>query len=378
MRPEPGVTRLRHVGIVGAGLAGLAAAVAAAAAGVHVEVFDAAPDVAAPPAQIDVVPNLVRDLSALGLAEACVRRGFAYRGVSVVDAYGRAHFEIETPALGGARLPAAIGMPYAELLRVLRDSALARGAVVHWQCTVCGVEAPAARPHIALADGRRHRFDLVVMAGAADVAGIELPLHAGGERLPQRWDYVLLPRPQGLDQVTWVVGPGRTKAMIVPVSMREAGLALLRDERMAGAPAAGTPAQLRAALAVEGDLLARLGESLRDDATVVGRPVRSGLLAGAWHVGAVLRLGSSAHVLPPHFGQAAAQSVEDAAVLGDLLRADLERDELLARFGARRATRAARVHALVSQAARWDLDPEPATDLAALARRLAPIVAHGA
>ena len=372
------VARLRHIAVVGAGLAGLAVAVAAAAAGVRVEVFEAAGDLAAPPAQIDVVPNLVRDLSTLGLAEACVRRGFAYAGVSVVDADGHAHFEIATPSLGGVRLPAAIGMPYAELMRVLHDAALARGAVVHWRCAVREVEPHGAQARIALADGRRLGFDLVVLAGAADVAGVELPLHAGAERLPQRWDYVLLPRPQGLERLTWVVGPGRCKALILPVNVRQAGLALLRDERLPGVPAVSTPAQLRAALAAEGTLLARMGASLRDDATVVGRPVRSGLLAGAWHVGAALRLGSSAHVLPPHFGQAAAQSVEDATVLGELLRAGLDRDELLARFGARRADRAAHVHALASQAARWDLDPEPATDIAALARRLAPIVERSA
>lgn len=372
------VARLRHIGIVGAGLAGLATAIAAAAAGVRVEVFEAAGDLAAPPAQIDVVPNLVRDLSTLGVAEACVRRGFPYRGVSVVDADGGGRFEIATPPLGGARLPAAIGMPYAELMRVLHGAALARGAVVHWLCAVREVEPHGVQARIALADGRRLGFDLVVLAGATDVAGIELPLPAGAERLPQRWDYVLLPRPQGLDRLTWVVGPGRAKALILPVNVRQAGLALLRYERLPGVPAASTPAQLRAALAVEGALLGRMGASLRDDARVVGRPVRSGLLAGDWHVGAALRIGSSAHVLPPHFGQAAAQSAEDATVLGDLLRAGFDRDELLARFGARRADRAAHVHALASQAARWDLDPEPATDIAALARRLAPIVERGA
>lgn len=368
------MARARHLGIVGAGLAGLATAVAAATAGARVEVFDAAAGLAAPPAQVDIVPNLVRDLATLGLAEACVRRGFAYNGVSVVDADGRAHFEIATPSLGGMRLPAAIGMPYAELMRVLHDAALARGAAVHWRCAVRAVEPHGVQPRLVLAEGRRLGFDLVVLAGAVDVSGIELPLPALAESLPQRWDYVLLPRPQSLERLTWVVGPGRSKAFVLPVNMRQAGLALLRDERPAGVPAAAAPAQLRAALAADGALLGRLGAALRDDATVVGRPVRSGVLAGAWHVGGALCVGSSAHVLPPQFGQAAAQSVEDATVLGELLHAGLERSELLARFAARRGERAARVHAIASQAARWDLRPEPATDIAALAHRLAPIV----
>ncbi len=368
------MARASHLGIVGAGLAGLAAAVAAATAGARVEVFEAAAGIAAPPAHIDIVPNLVRDLSMLGLADACVRRGFAYNGVSVVDADGRAHFEIPTPSLGGVRLPAAMGMLYAELMRVLYDAALAHGVAVHWRSGVRAIEPHGARPCVWLTDGRRLGFDLVVLAGAVDVAGIELPLPARAERLPQRWDYVLLPRPRGLERLTWVVGPRRVKAFVLPVNVRQAGLAVLRDERPAGVSAAGASAALRTALADHGALLGRLGAGLGDDATVVGRPVCSGVLAGAWHVGGALRIGSNAHVLPPHFGQAAAQSVEDATVLGELLRAGLDRQELLMRFAARRGDRAARVHAIASQAARWDLDPEPATDIAALARHLAPIV----
>jgi 2-polyprenyl-6-methoxyphenol hydroxylase-like FAD-dependent oxidoreductase len=340
------VARLRHIGIVGAGLAGLATAVAAAAAGVRVE--------------------------------ACVRRGFAYGGVSVVDADGKAHFEIATPALGGARLPAAIGMPYAELMRVLHDAALARGAAVHWRCAVREVEPHGAQPRVALADGRRLGFDLVVLAGAADVAGIELPLPAGAERLPQRWDYVLLPRPPGIDRLTWVVGPGPSKALILPVSVRQAGLALLRDERVPGVPAASTPAQLRAALAAGGTLLGRVGALLRDDATVVARPVRSGLLSGDWHVGAALRVGSSAHVLPPHFGQAAAQAIEDACVLADLLDGTLERSELLDAFHRSRAARVRQVHDITTTAARWDLQPWGGADMSLLMERLARTVAQPA
>jgi len=106
--------------------------------------------------------------------------------------------------------------------------------------------------------------------------------------------------------------------------------------------------------------------------------VQTGLLAGPWHRGAVLRIGASAHLLPPHFGQAAAQSVEDATLLGRLLASASDRPQLLAQFNARRAPRAARVHAITTQAAHWDLHPEPATDFPALARQLVPIVEHAA
>lgn len=364
---------IARIGIVGAGLAGLAAAVAATAAGLQVDVFEAEPGLAAPPAHIDVVPTLMRGLVALGVGEACVRRGFAYRGVAVVDAEGRLRFEIETPALAGPRWPAALGMAYGPLLQVLHDAAVAQGARMHWGVPV--VRCDPAQDPVALhtSGGRSWHGDLVLVAGARAVEGLPLPLADGYRALPQCWDHVLLSRPRALDRSTWVVGPGRNKALLVPFGVSQAGLAVLR-ETGAGRAAA----DLRAHVAAQGGWLASAVSTLRDDAVVVGRQVRSALLTGPWQVGAALRIGNSAHLLPPHFGQAAAQAVEDAVVLQDLLRTPMRRDDLLARFMQRRAERAERVHGITTQAAAWDLHPEPSTDLQALARRLAPIVERAA
>ncbi|MBL8303508.1 MAG: NAD(P)-binding protein, partial [Ideonella sp.] len=63
---------MTRVGIVGAGLGGLAAALAAVRAGAQVDVFEALAEPPALPVPIDVVPNLLRDLATLGLGEACV------------------------------------------------------------------------------------------------------------------------------------------------------------------------------------------------------------------------------------------------------------------------------------------------------------------
>lgn len=361
------------VAIVGAGLAGLAAAVAASAAGAQVDVFEAEARLATPPAHLDVVPGLLRDLVALGVGERCVRLGFPYRGIAVVDPAGRPGFEIATPPLAGERWPAALGIGYAVLLQVLHDAAAAQGARLHWGRPVARVETTPAGARVFDASGRAWHGDLALLAGARDVAGLALPLAAPSTRLPQRWDHVLLPRPRGLDRSTWVVGPGRHKALLVPVDAMRAGLAVLREPHEPK-----TAAALQAHLGAAGPVLAALAAHLAADTPVVARPVASGLVAGDWHDGALLRIGSSAHQLPPHFGQAAAQCVEDATVLRELLAAGLPREALLRRFMQRRAARAAHVHAVATQAAHWDLHPEPATDLPALARRLAPIVAQAA
>ncbi len=373
-REASGMTRIGRVAIVGAGLAGLAASVAAATAGVSVDLFDAAEGLAAPRAHIDVVPNMVRELAVMGLAEECVTRGFVYRDMAVVNADGHLIHLIPSPALAGPRLPAALGMVYADLLELLLSRARRLGVRVHWQTEIGGAETKGGPARLSLQNAKEWRGDLVVLAGAKRIGGVDLPLADHCESLKQRWDFVLLPRPRQIERSTWVIGPGISKALIVPVGVAQIGLACLESHGADELSAIGTASGLRASLGRSGRLLASLASSLRDDTAVFSRPVRFGLLGGPWHDGAALRIGSSAHLLPPHFGQAAAQSMEDASVLGDLLRRPLGRDDLLAAFEARRADRAAQVYAVTTQAARWDLNPEPSTDLPALASRLKPLV----
>jgi len=65
------------------------------------------------------------------------------------------------------------------------------------------------------------------------------------------------------------------------------------------------------------------------------------LLDGPWHRGRVVLIGDAVHCCPPTLAQGAAQALEDALVLSELLttRATLD-DDLLASFSARRLPRA--------------------------------------
>ena len=94
-----------------------------------------------------------------------------------------------------------------------------------------------------------------------------------------------------------------------------------------------------------------------------------------WHRGAVLCVGASAHAIAPPFGQSAAQALEDAVVLGELVAAGLDRSRLLRRFGERRGERVRCLHDLTERAALWTAQPEPETDLLRLAGEIDRLVA---
>ena len=157
---------VRRIAVVGAGLAGLACALAASLAGAAVEVFEAAAAPADPPAHVDLVPNLWRDLVALGVGNDCLREGFAYQGTALADGEGTPTIVWATPALAGPRWPAAVGMRCGRLMRVLADAARSHGVQFHWGRRVASVDE--ARAALRLDDGDEHRADLVLLATGRD------------------------------------------------------------------------------------------------------------------------------------------------------------------------------------------------------------------
>lgn len=364
---------VRSIIVVGAGVAGLACALACAAGGVRVRVVEAGQALARMPGHVDIVPNLLRDLAALGLAEECVRLGFAYSGIEVVDEQGECSFRIDTPRLAGDRLPAAAGIAHDILLDILARSAAAAGVEVSTGLRVDGIDVDSGR---VSAEGAALQADLVVLACGAG-SSLVRSLFGAHSRIgvTHAWWHALLPRPQRLDSLTWMAGtPGR-RLVVVPIGMSQAGIAVVRTADMAGL---ADGAALARTLAGWGPVPRRLA-ALVDPQTPTALRVTSGrLIEAPWHRGSVVCIGSAAHGDVPAFGQSAAQAVEDALVLGELVRARTDRAGLLTQFMQRRWQRAQRVHALAEQAERWIQHPEPDTDLLALGRELHAIVARPA
>jgi 2-polyprenyl-6-methoxyphenol hydroxylase-like FAD-dependent oxidoreductase len=370
--------RLMRACVIGAGLAGLCCALAAASRGLRVQLLDEAVAPVALAAHIEIVPNMLRDLVAFGVGDDCVRAGFPYHGIDVIDRHGRHLHELPTERLAGPRFPAALGIRHDELHRLLERAALDRGVALRRAARVRAVHEQAGVARVVIDGGASVDADLVVLAtGARNELAFTLFRHAKpASDLPQAWWYTLLPRPVDLDRPLIAFGDAGRRAVLVPVRHDQAGLAL--TEPGASSTGLAPAARVRDALSLFAPRLRALAPRLEDTTPITLRPARSALLETPWHRGAVLAVGDCAHALPPHFGQAAAQAVEDARVLGDLLEGATSRAELFQAFERRRCDRVRRVHEITATAARWDLQPDSTADLNELMERLAQTVAEPA
>lgn len=370
--------RVRRVCVIGAGLAGLACAVAAAGRGLHVQVFDDADQQTNWRGHVEVVPNMLRDLVALGVGDACVRAGFPFHGVDVLDRHGRVLYQLPTEGLAGPRYPAALGIERAELHQILERAASSGGASVERGARVVSVHMQGEKASLVLASGEQSQADLVVLAsGAAGALRAQLFPHACvAEDFGQVWWYALVRRPVDLDRPLIAFGGSGQRVVIVPVRNDAAGIAL-REPKLSAAT--GAPhAHMRDSMRSFAPQVQALARHISADTPVVLRPVRSCLLDVPWHHGSVLAVGDCSHLLPPHFGQAAAQAIEDARVLGDLLADASDRASLFEHFQQRRVRRVQRVHALTLRAARLDIEPESSADLSLLMSQLSQAVAQPA
>jgi 2-polyprenyl-6-methoxyphenol hydroxylase-like FAD-dependent oxidoreductase len=370
--------RVERVCVVGAGLAGLACAVAAASRGLRVQVLDEADQRAKFRGYVEVVPNMLRDLVALGVGDDCVRAGFPFHGVDILDRHGRLLYQLPTQGLAGPRFPAALGISQAALHQVLERAATSVGASLERGSRVVSVQTRDEQADVLLADGKQIQADLVVLAsGATGRLRSDLFSHARmADDFGQAWWYAMVPRPVELDRPLIAVGGAGQRVVMVPVRNDAAGLALIQPTQPCSPASPDT--LLRESLRSFAPRVRALANHISADTPIAMRPVRSGVMEAPWHRGVVLAVGDCAHVLPPHFGQAAAQAIEDARVLGELLADASDRATLFEDFQRRRLHRARRVHGLTLTAARWDLEPESGTDLSLLMTELSRAVAQPA
>jgi salicylate hydroxylase len=306
--------------VAGAGIGGLAAALALARRGWAVEVIEAAQGLAEVGAGLQMSPNAMRVLDALGVAGRVEAEGFLPQAAELRHwRTGALHGAV---ALGDAAR-ARWGAPYihvhrADLQAALLDAARDAGVVVTVATRVTGYADGGAR--VLTSDGDR----AVGLLVGAD--GIRSAVRAAmlGDAPPRftgqvAWRAVVPADrlPQGLVPPVAAVfcGPGRHAityrlrggSLVNLVAVEERAAWAEEDWRQAGDPADLARAFAGWAAPVAGVIAAV------DACHLWGLFDRDPL--PRWVDGRVALLGDAAHPMLPFMAQGAAQAIEDAAAL---------------------------------------------------------------
>ncbi len=324
--------------VVGAGLAGLALCAGLRRLGARSELVElaAGPDDAG--AGLLLTGNGLRVLEGLGLGAAVRAAGRPVRSVGFADARGETLFRLELPAAW----PDFVSLHRARLRRLLLEAI--RPLEPRWGVRFAGLEPAQGGVEVALSDGRRRRFDLVVGADGVHSAVREALFGAGRAAAIEGfagWRCVLPgPAPLALTEPLYLLGNGRT-LLLHPLAAGEvycgagpvSGL-----ERGEGATPAAERAALQRAFSDYGGLaravLDRIDDSIRLIPTTYWEVVLE-----RWRTERCLLIGDAAHASAPTLAQGASMAFEDAAVLCEELGRDGDVPAALVRFEARRRPR---------------------------------------
>ncbi len=355
------MTAVTSVLVVGGGAAGTATATLLAQAGVAVDLIDSKPEPAAVGSGITLQGNALRILRQLGVWDDVRAAGYAFDslGLRAPDPAGTLLMEMPDVQTGGPDLPATLGMPRPDLARILVERALTAGAKVRFGTTATALRQDDGGVDVTLADGTTTRYDLVVGADGLRSwtrrqIGIELEPRGTGMGIWRTFG----PRPASVTRTDLYYGGPSYIAGYCPTG--EDSLYAYIVEK----------AQDRSGLTPEQQLTTirelsqayhgpwdDIRETLTDPARINYTWFETHVLTPPWNRGRVVVIGDAAHSCPPTLAQGAAQALEDASVLAELLlAADSVDRQLWDAFHARRYERAKTVVDASNQLGQWLLE----------------------
>ena len=312
------MAKISNAIVIGAGIGGLAAATALARRGVAVTVIEQAAAIHEVGAGLQVSPNGLAVLRALGLEKRLLSRG-AVRGQAVVmQAHDREGDVARLDLMQLAAAQAYYFMHRADLIEVLRQAALEHNVSFEMGCTVQSVAAGEI-PMLTLTDGTTRRAELIVGADGIHsnartaLNGTDATFFTG----QVAWR-ATVPNTFGHGDVAMVtMGPGRH---LVSYPLREGRMVNLvaveerEDWAEEGWNHVDDAANLRKAFdGFRGMAGAMVG--------AVEAPTLWGLhrhpVAEVWQKGGVALLGDAAHPTLPFLAQGANMALEDAWVLAE-------------------------------------------------------------
>lgn len=362
--------------VVGGGIGGLAVAAALGQRGIAVTLLEQAASFSEVGAGLQVSPNGLAVLRAMGL-EAAVRQKEAVRGEAVVlrDYLGGKVAHLDLMRLAAEQRYYFVHR--ADLVDVLAGAAKRANVSVEMPAAVAGV-VPGDMPKVVMQNGSTRRAELVVAAdGLHSVARPVLNGDdAAGFTGQVAWRALVKNRFNHPSQACVTMGPGRHLVSYPIKGGRLVNLVAVEERETWAAEGwnhADDPAHLRNAFeAFQG----RAGEMIAavEQTTLWG--LHKHPVAKVWQQGGVALLGDAAHPTLPFLAQGANMALEDAWVLAD--EAKKGGADWAARYQQRRETRVRRViKAAEGNAWRYHLHAGPVRTAAHVALRLGSRFAPG-
>ncbi|MBN9193891.1 FAD-dependent oxidoreductase [Microbacterium sp.] len=377
------MTAVAKVAVVGAGVVGLAAAIQLAKAGVEVDIYERKAELSARGSGISLQGNALRVFDALGAWEDLRAAGYPYEGLTLRAPGPGAVRVAELPEVktGGPDYPAGMGMARADLTRILFEHATRAGARAHF-----GAEVTALR----------HVDDSVTLEVGGDVLGTyDLVIGADGLNSTVRALIGIETRPEPTGMGAWRAFVSRPDE-VVHTELYYGGSVYIAGYTPTGentmyALLVGAAAD-RFGLTDEEGAQIMINESRAYEGpwNAVRADLQSGsptnytwftkhLVPAPWNRGRTVVIGDAAHSCPPTIAQGAAQGLEDAFVLTELLIQSEHLDQALwDDFHARRLPRAQAVVAASVQLGQWQIDGDQDADAGGLIFGLAHRMAEPA
>ncbi|MCK0148727.1 FAD-dependent monooxygenase [Marivita sp. S6314] len=349
-----------NVTIIGGGIGGLACALALGQHGADVTVLEQAEEITEVGAGLQISPNGLRVIDALGLRDALAAQSVRGQAVSLRNGETGAEVaRLDLTRLGENQ--SYLFVHRADLIDLLSKTARARGIGIRLLQKATGVH-PGDRPRIDMANGDHRDADVVI--GADGLHSVVRP-HVTRTKAPFFTGQVawraIVPNTTGHPPHARVhMGPGRhmvTYPLRDGASLNVVAVEERRDWTAEGWSQTDDPNTLRAAFAgFDAEVHQILSQAKAPGVWGLFRhPV-----ADRWFAPGVALLGDAAHPTLPFLAQGANMALEDAWVLADSLAHAVTVDAALEAYQIRRKGRVRRVINAASRNARnYHLSPGP-------------------